>query len=263
MFERAALGLFGAAAIAFAARRARSLSTSGAIAATFIGAASVAAGWGWGALLIAYFVSSSLLSHVGRARKAVATAGVVAKSGARDATQVLANGGLFAACLLLAPLASSRFAVTMMFAALGALAASAADTWSTEIGTLLGGAPRSILSMKKVPAGTSGGVSAAGTLAMVAGAVAIAALGRVLGLPHDIVIVSVAGIGGAVADSLLGATLQERRWCPQCGRTTEVRVHECGTSTLLAGGREWADNDLVNLLATFVGAAVAAVLVNV
>src|SRR5258705_4914502 len=90
---RAAIGLLATVAIALAARRARSLSRSGALAAVVVGTAAVAAGWGWGALLFLYFVLSTLLSRAGAAEKAARTAGIVEKGGARDATQVIANGG--------------------------------------------------------------------------------------------------------------------------------------------------------------------------
>ena len=263
IFERAAAGAIAATAIVLVAHRVRSLSTSGAVAAIGIGAAATAAGWNWGALLVVYFVAALLLSRLGRAEKARLTGGVVAKSGARDATQVIANGGVFAACLLGVLLGSQHSGVTSGIAALGALAASAADTWATEIGTLYGGTPRSLLTFRRIPAGTSGGVSAAGSLAMIAGSAFIALVARYIGLPDAVGIVAAAGVAGAVADSLLGATLQERRWCSTCEKASERRVHDCGTPTTLAGGREWMDNDVVNLLATFTGASVAALLANV
>src|SRR3954464_8873352 len=97
-FHRAAVGLLAAIAIALAARRAGSLANSGAFAAVLVGTAAVAAGWSWGALLVLYFVSSSALSHAGGAEKERRTSGVVAKGGARDAVQVIANGGVFALC---------------------------------------------------------------------------------------------------------------------------------------------------------------------
>jgi uncharacterized membrane protein len=148
----------------------------------------------------------------------------------------------------------------MSVAALGALAAAAADTWATEVGTLYGGTPRSLINWKAVSAGTSGGVSVAGSVARVAGAAFVASIATLLSLPRALVVVTIAGVAGAVADSLLGATVQERRWCAACGRHSERHVHDCGTPTSLAGGQTWMDNDLVNLLATFVGAAVAAAL---
>lgn len=263
MLLRAAMGAVVASAIAFIALRAHSLSRGGAVAAAVVGTAAVAASWYWGALLIAYFIVSSLLSRVGRARKEQLTSGVVAKGDARDATQVIANGGIFAASLLLSAITVDKIAVTLSLAALGALAAAAADTWATEIGTLFGGTPRSILTMRPVPPGTSGGVSVVGSLATIAGAAFVAGSALALDLTNDARIVTFAGIAGALADSLIGATAQERRWCATCDCGSERRMHDCGSSTTLVGGREWMDNDMVNLIATFVGAVVAVLLAYV
>lgn len=263
MLERAAIGAVVAAAIAFVAQRARTLSRSGALAAVAIGTATIAASWHWGALLVGYFVVSTLLSRFGRARKEQLTSGVLAKGGERDATQVIANGGIFGVTILLSVLAVDKLAVTLSLAALGALAAAAADTWATEIGTLYGGTPRSLLTMRPVPPGSSGGVSAAGSLAMIAGAAFVAGVAVALDLTDDPLIVIIAGVAGALADSLLGATVQERRWCDSCNRGSEQRIHNCGSSTRRVGGREWMDNDTVNLIATFIGAAVAVLLAYV
>jgi len=256
----AAVGLVAAAAIALVARRAGSLSTSGAVAATIVGTAAASAGWGWGALLLLYFMASSLLSHAGRARKAGLTGGIVAKGGARDATQVLANGGLFALCAVGAAALDTTSARLLAAAAAGALAAATADTWATEIGTLFGGMPRALLTLRPAPPGTSGAISAAGTAAMFVGALVIALMARALALTDALAAVTVGGAAGAMADSLLGATLQERRWCDACDRGTERGVHDCGMPTRLAGGLAVVDNDAVNLLATLVGAVVAALL---
>jgi uncharacterized membrane protein len=86
---------------------------------------------------------------------------------------------------------------------------------------------------------------------------------RALSLTGTVGVVAIGGAAGAMADSLLGATLQERRWCDACALATERRVHDCGTRTRLAGGLAWMDNDAVNLLATLTGAVVAATLVTV
>jgi uncharacterized protein (TIGR00297 family) len=176
---------------------------------------------------------------------------------------VIANGGIFAASILIAGLAQDKFAVTMSLAALGALAAATADTWATEIGTLFGGMPRSLVTMRRMPAGTSGGVSVVGSLAMIAGAAFIAGVAVALDLTSDLGLVAAAGVAGGVADSLLGATVQERRWCATCNLASEQRVHDCGTATTHVGGQRWMDNDMVNLVATFVGAAVAVLLAYV
>lgn len=256
MLARLVAGLLVAAGIALATRGAGSLSTSGAVAATLVGGASMAAGWRFGLLLIAYFGVATALSRLGVREKERRTGGMVEKGGARDAAQVLANGGVFAA-LALAALIHPPGA-TFSAAALGALAASAADTWGTEIGTLWGGDPRSILSWRLVPAGTSGAVSGAGSVATVAGAAFIALAARMLGF--DVAAIAIAGGGtfGALADSVLGATVQERRWCAFCEERTERRVHDCGRAAIHAGGMRRIDNDAVNLLATVAGAAAAA-----
>ena len=260
LVSRAALGLVAAVAIALAARRAGSLSTSGAVAASAVGTAAVAAGWNWGAFLVLYFVLSSVLSHAWSAEKVRRTAGIVEKGGARDASQVLANGGVFAVCCLGVLAADQGAAPLFAAAAAGALAAAAADTWATEVGTLLGGTPRAALTLRAVPAGTSGAVSAAGLVAMAAGALAMALAARLLALTDLLAAVAAAGCVGALADTLLGASVQERRWCDACARATERRRHDCGAVTRHIGGMTRIDNDAVNLLATLAGAASATLL---
>lgn len=255
MIWRAIAGLALAAAIALTALRFGWLSRSGAAAAVVLGTVAVAAGWSWGALLIAFFFSSSLLSRVGAARKAERTAGRIEKGGARDAVQVAANGGLFGAAALLWLLAPWS---GWLPAAAGALATATADTWATEIGTLATRAPRLITTWRRVPAGTSGAVSPRGLVATLAGAAFIALVCRLLRWPDAAVIGAMAGgVGGALADSLLGALWQERRRCAACAADTERRVHACGARTEHTGGWPWLNNDGVNLLSGVVGAAVA------
>jgi uncharacterized membrane protein len=62
------------------------------------------------------------------------------------------------------------------------------------------------------------------------------------------------GIGGGTIDSLLGASLQAKRWCDQCNSATERPVHVCGTTTRAAGGLSWLDNDAVNAVSSAFGA---------
>lgn len=256
---RAIVGAGAAAVIAILARRAHALSASGALAAVVCGAASAAAGWAYAALLVAYFVASSLVTAVGRKRKEAQTAPVAEKGGERDAAQVMANGGVFclAALATLAAVPESPGWGFLVGGALGALAASAADTWSTEIGVLAGGVPRSIVNRTVVRKGESGGVTWAGTLAGLAGAGFIALIATTLGIGDGLPLAPiVGGMTGTLLDSLLGATLQRRRHCDTCDLPTERAVHTCGTPTRDAGGVRWIGNDTVNLLAT-VGGLVA------
>lgn len=251
---RAALGFVLAAAIAAAARRARALSASGAVAAALLGTAAVAAGWDWGALLVAFFVASSLLSHLRREDKAAA-AGIAAKGNERDAAQVLANGALFALAAL-----GYAYAPGAGWQAIGggALAAATADTWSTEIGMLAPHPPRSVITLRPVSAGTSGGVTLLGLLAGVLGASFIQVVAVLVRWPFRAAVAILAGgVAGTVADSLCGALVQERRWCDACGVATERRVHRCGQPTRIVGGIPRLDNDAVNALATLTGALTA------
>jgi uncharacterized protein (TIGR00297 family) len=254
----ATAGFLLAALISGLAWRARSLTLGGAISATIIGTLAVAAGWAWGLLLILYFISSTALSRVGRARKERRMSSVVAKGGERDAVQVLANGALFggaALAMLIAPHAR------WIALGAGALAASAADTWATEIGTLSRRDPRFILNGTTVPAGTSGAVSLEGTLAMFASAVFIGVVMITLGWTSTLAIrVTLAGVFGAIVDTLLGATVQARRWCDACARETERSTHDCGCETRRLRGLGWLDNDLVNFLSGLAGGLLAALL---
>ena len=236
------------------ARRAHSLSTSGAIVGSIMGTIAIAAGWSWGALLLAMFISVSLLSRLGAAQKSTRLAGIVAKGGDRDATQLLANGGVFT----IAALGSLTFPADTWYAiAAGALAFSAADTWATEIGTLVGSDPKSIVTWRRVPTGTSGGVTLQGTIGSLGGALFIALLAMFAEWPVSFTAVILGGVVACIADSVIGATLQVQRWCPTCRKPTERVVHDCGTQTSVVGGIHALDNDAVNALCSVIGALIA------
>ena len=240
--------------MSLAAHRANALSGSGALAATLTGTVAVAAGWSWGIVLVAFFLSGIGLSRVGALRKSEIVDAIVAKNRARDVWQVLANGGLFTAAAAVSIVSP---APVWLAIGIGALAASAADTWATEVGILVGGEPRSIVTRKPVPAGTSGGVTLAGSAAAVSGAAFMAGVASLAGWPVPLYVALASGVAGAFTDSLAGALVQERRWCPACRAPTERPVHVCGTRTGRVGGVAGFDNDVVNLLCSFVGALVA------
>ncbi|MGH7328781.1 MAG: DUF92 domain-containing protein, partial [Polyangiaceae bacterium] len=130
------------------------------------------------AVLFAFFVTSVALSYVGRARKQRLES--VEKGGPRNAWQVAANGGVATLCAVLAALltrgstAPSHQAYALLWAFAGAYAAATADTWSTEVGSAFGGVPRSIASFRRVAPGASGGITLAGSAAMIAGSAWIA-----------------------------------------------------------------------------------------
>jgi uncharacterized protein (TIGR00297 family) len=245
------IGAGAAAVVAFLAFRLRSLDAGGALMAFAVGTAAFgglgAAGAG---VLLAFFITSVALSRVGKAEKRKRLVDI-GKTGARDASQVFANGGVAAICALLA-LADARYG----FAFAGAFAAATADTWGTEIGTLARRRPRSILTLRPVATGLSGGVTLPGTMAEVAGALFIALVAEAFGL-RAVGAVAAGGVAGALVDSLLGASLQSLRWCPQCRRACETEPHACGANTTPLRGLSFVSNDVVNLACTLAGAAVA------
>ena len=229
----------------------------GAAAAAAAGTFAVGAGWDWGVLLFGYFVSSSLLSRFRAAQKETRLLGRVEKGGQRDAAQVLANGGVFVLAAI-----GHAFTGHAALAALaaGALAASTADTWATELGTIARRAPRSIVTWRAVPVGTSGGVTAQGTVASLAGATFLGALAAGVSWGWTAALGAVGGgFFGSLFDSFLGGTIQDRRWCAHCAVATEQRTHVCGNATRHAGGWSWVDNDVVNALSTVAGALVGLV----
>jgi uncharacterized protein (TIGR00297 family) len=254
-----AAGFAVAIVIAGAAYRFGSLTRSGALAAAVVGGVTFGAGGPLaGLLLILFFVSSSALSRVNPGPKRDAAAHFE-KGGRRDQGQVLANGAVAAALAVGYGLTSEP---AMMAGLAGALAAANADTWATEIGVLSARRPWLLTSGRVVEPGTSGAVSAAGLLAAVAGAGLIAlAAGLGTGSLHAAAAVLVGGFLGAMADSLLGATVQAIYHCPVCDKETERHpLHLCGAATTRIRGWAWLRNDEVNLAASAVGAGAAALI---
>jgi uncharacterized membrane protein len=98
-----------------------------------------------------------------------------------------------------------------------------------------------------------------GTVASIAGAAVIALAALALGWPPGVALAAfAAGITGSVIDSLLGATVQSRRWCDRCSTLTERRRHDCGTATRPVAGLSWLGNDAVNAASTLAGGLLAA-----
>lgn len=263
-------GLLCSALIAGLGYRRESLSGSGALGAIFVGTLTFGlGGWTWGLLLIGFFVTSSALSHY-RDRDKAYLAEKFAKGGRRDLGQALANGGWGAVLALLHPLFPAHSA--LLFAAYaGAMAAVNADTWATELGVLSPTAPRLITTGRRVPVGTSGGVSVRGSVAAFLGTLIIAGLAVIVraiqvwasgaGDIWPLLWLLPAGVGGGLAgaflDSLLGATVQGIYYCDSCQKETERRVHRCGQETRLLRGWHWLGNDGVNLVCSIAGSLMA------
>jgi uncharacterized protein (TIGR00297 family) len=168
--------------------------------------------------VMAVFVLTWIATRLGRERNE--RLGTAERQG-RTAAQVAANLGL--AALVSSELAQSWMAgsgwfsrTPMLLLAVGvaALAEAAADTVSSEIGTVWGGRPRMITTLRQAEPGTDGAISLIGTLAGVLAAGIVSGVGILaLGGGGAMFWISCAGgIFGLFFDSLLGATLERRGW---------------------------------------------------
>jgi len=243
-----------ALAIGLISLKARFLTVSGVIALGFIGFATFGLGGiAWALPIFAFFLPSSLITRIGKGCKQTVSQ-IHQKGGRRDMGQVIANGGVAGALALLYFLWQQP---VFYFAYVASLGAAAADTWSAELGVLSPEHPHLITTWRRVEPGISGGVTAVGTLGGLVGASVV----YVAALPFAGILagwqvygsVLLCALGGNIVDSLLGATLQEKRQCKVCGGVTE-RVEHCGCVTEAVGGISGFDNDLVNLVCTSVGA---------
>lgn len=240
----------------------RSLSVSGWLGAVLTGTLTFGfGGWTWGLTLIAFFVTSSALSHFRQRQKQRLAGEKFEKGGRRDLYQTLANGGAGALLALIYGLSGDPLALMAVF--VGVMATVTADTWATEIGVLSPRPPRLVTSWRVVEPGTSGGVTVYGLAAsalggLLIGVVALPLARAELGLwlvwlPVAAVL---GGLSGSIADSMLGATVQTIYRTP-AGKETERAVGRDGTANLRLRGWSWMNNDMVNFLSSLAGGAVA------
>jgi uncharacterized protein (TIGR00297 family) len=248
--------------VSLVANRLRALTLDGGVAATIVGATVVGgAGWWAGATLVLFFVTATLLSKLGRSRD---TAVRQQRGSQRDAVQVLANGG---ATALLALMVIATGEAVWILGVLCSIAVATADTWATEVGRLTGAIPRSISTLKPVPARTSGAISTPGTTASLIGGFLIglfAAIGIGQGWltaaaswPAALVVITVTGFTGSLLDSLFGATVQESFHCDTCGENMESIGLHGGHAVRRVVGIPGFNNDVVNLTSTLIPALVA------
>ncbi len=242
----------------------QSLTAGGWLGAILTGTATMGfGGWAWGFALVAFFVSSSALSHYKEQIKEQRAAEKFAKGGRRDLVQALANGGVGALIALIYALLDGSPLLLALF--VGVMATVNADTWATELGVLSPHRPRMITTGRLVEPGTSGGITLLGTSAAAAGSLLIGGVmfvGLALGAPTMQTLwwllpaALLGGVGGAMVDSLLGATVQAIYRYPN-GKETERVVGRDGTPNRFVRGWRWMNNDLVNLGSSLVGGLIA------
>jgi len=199
------------AALAGAANLADLMTVSGASAGAFLSyVVLVAGGVGWLVVLGVFVATGAATTAYGRDEKT--EMGLAEHTEGRGFENVAANGVVALTSAVV--YASSSGAAVSTAAALGfvgCMATAAADTASSEIGTVTGD-PRLVTTFESVPPGTDGGVSWQGEGVTVVAVSVIGVTAYLAGvLPATgAVVAAFAGLVGAHVDSVLGATVEGR-----------------------------------------------------
>lgn len=256
-FASVLAGVALSGAVAVASLRMRLLTKPGALGAVVVGALAFGIG-GWPLwLLLMWFFGSSNVAAKLMARRAAKRGGASARrghGGPRKLRQVLANSVPFLACALAYTVVGNPWLLVL---AVGALAASTADTWASEVGVYSRRPPVSILTRKPMQRGLSGGVSPLGLAATVVGAATSAFLAMLLfrafgyavpnGLGAFLFIVA-CGVAGSLVDSVLGVLVQAKYRSSDAPDAPLVETPPRGARAALVSGYAWVTNDAVNLM---------------
>lgn len=244
------ISILVALAMGYGGYRKHSLDMSGAVAAALVGTVTFWASTQAGIVLITFFVTSSVVTRIGKTTKRAIEHGYK-DGGGRSWVQVLANSPATLLCVTML-FAGPAYHNVLFSGYLAQLAAMQGDTWSSELGVLSGGLPVLCTTLRRVPKGTNGAVSAAGSGAAVLG-------GVVLALP--LLLLSSAGRSwsvlvacvfyafvGTCVDSVLGATVQ---YSGLDSATAKV-VEQPGPGVTHICGRALLDNHAVNLITSVI-----------
>ncbi|MBN1455386.1 MAG: DUF92 domain-containing protein [Methanomicrobia archaeon] len=166
--------------------------------------------------LLTFFLFGNLVTSY-KYEKKFALGIAEAHRGMRDIHNVVGNGLSPLIFAVLFAVSSEYQELLFLLGFSGAVATATADTFSTEIGQGHG-TPRLITTLKRVPAGTNGGVSLPGFGAAVLGSALIAVVSLLFLGSRAITYLGtlfftvclVAGLLGSLIDSILSATVEDR-----------------------------------------------------
>jgi uncharacterized protein (TIGR00297 family) len=201
-----------------------------------------------------FFVFSSILSQVIKKSDFYVT-----KTSQRDLIQVFANGGIpLLICIYdhFSPNSLNFF----LFSA--SISAAMSDTWGTELGKLSKVKPVSIITLKRIKHGESGGITRIGTIGSFLGASIIGLTASILfpSTSNTIIFgIIISGFIAALFDSIIGATLQGKFKIIKTGKIIET---EDG-NTIHFSGKRWITNDIVNLSNTILSPIILLILIMV
>lgn len=186
-------------------------------------------GWRAWTTCVLYLIGGKVVTKAGWAKKE-ALGIAEGRGGMRGPENVWGSAATAAACALGCARYPHRAALLKVGFA-SALATKLSDTFASEIGKAYGKTTYLITSLKLVPAGTEGAVSAEGTAAGVVGSIVIATYAVACGLVPRSTLVPVLGAAviGTTCESVIGAAAQD--------------------------SFEWLTNEVVNFIMTVIGAA--------
>ena len=167
-------------------------------------------GWrGWSTCVV-YLIGGSAVTKVKKAKKE-ALGIAEGRGGTRGPENVWGSAATAALCAL----ASTRWPARVALLKIGfvaALVSKLSDTCQSEIGKAYGKTTYLITTLKRVPAGTEGAVSAEGTAAGIVGSLVLSAYAVACGLvaPSALVPCILAAIIATTAESVIGACAQSR-----------------------------------------------------
>jgi len=225
------------AAVAGVAAALRVVRPSGAVAGAALGTVVLGfGGAGLYALLWVFFAGGTLVTRLGKARKE-AMGKAEERGGRRGGANVLANVSVAAFCALAAGL--GPHGGVLRLAAAAALATAPLDTVGTEVGQAIASPTVLLPDFRRVPPGTDGAVSVAGTAAGLAAAAFLAAAGVaafVFTGPAAAAVVAAAFLG-TVLESLLGRA--GAPWRVSNGHVLNLYNTAAGSLVALAIARVW------------------------
>lgn len=191
-------------------------------------------GWRGYLVVVFYFLVGSGLTFV-RMEQKEAEGIAEERAGVRGAGNVWSSA-LAATICAIATLFYPSFKQLFILGYVASFCTKLSDTTASEVGKAYGKTTYLITTLKSVPRGTEGAVSLEGTVAGIAGSIALAVIAWAIGMisPIGIVWCAIAAFVATTIESLIGATLESRF--------------------------DWLTNDLVNFINTVIGAVASIVL---
>jgi uncharacterized protein (TIGR00297 family) len=193
-------------------------------------------GWQGYAVVMFYFLVGSAVTRIGMAEKEAA--GIAEKrSGARGPENVWGSALTGALCAVGVLFTGGFYRSLLLLGYLASFSTKLSDTCASEVGKAYGKRTFLITTLQPVARGTEGAVSWEGTLAGVAGSIAIACIGWGVGL------IDLTGVAFCVSAAFIATNLES-----VIGATLQSKF-------------DWMTNEVVNFFNTLIGAIAAILLV--